>query len=225
MLTRVTIARDHRLTADEQARNQLSEYSTMFIYDESASNHYTSSLPGSFPDLPRCKCRMEPYALPDLGNGVELITGLIDGVHLGASALAGFPSMKTLPHHAQLNHHAINVHGQDSRNISMVITIENTFENIKTSELAGKMVGERTFLHWPFLQEGMVVALSDELFRYEKGPRGVIATPHEPNSLIDFRKKSHRIEDHYSKRFGVVTGQIDVLMHVRPLQGELHWVH
>jgi 5'-3' exoribonuclease 1 len=192
----------------------------MFIYDENASSTYPSSLPGSFPDLPKNKCRMEAYALPELGDGVELITGLIDGVHLGASALAGFPSMKTLPHHAQLNHHAINVHGQDSKNISMVITIDNAFDNVKTSELAAKMVGERTFLYWPFLQEGMVVALSDELFRYEKGPRGVVATPHEPNSLIDFRKKTHRIESHYSKRFGVVTGQIDVIMHVRPLLGK-----
>jgi 5'-3' exoribonuclease 1 len=218
-LLKAMASRDHRLTADEQARNTLSPHSTLFIYEEGDYIHYPSSLPGSFPDLVKCKCRMEPYTLPELGDGIELITGLIDGVAIGAGALAGFPSMKTLPHHAQLNHHAINVHGQDSRNVSMIITIDNTFDGVKTSELAAKMVGERTFLYWPFLQEGMVVALSDELFRYEKGARGVIATPHEANALINFRKKSQRIESFYSKRFGIVTGQVDVILHVRPLVG------
>ena len=38
--------------------------------------------------------------------------------------------------------------------------------------------------------------------------------------------KADRIEQTYSKRFGVITGPIDVLLHVRPLKGSsIHLTH
>ena len=42
---------------------------------------------------------MEPFYLPVL-EGLHLIPGLCDGVALGTDALAGFPSLKTLPYSA-----------------------------------------------------------------------------------------------------------------------------
>lgn len=218
-------ARDHMLTQDEQSRNSLNLHSNLYAYDPTSSTFCPSSLPGSFPSLVKCKCVKEPYELPLLGDGVELITGLVDGVHLGASALAGFPSLKTLPHHAQLSHHGVNVHGHDSRNVSMIITIDNDVDEAKTSDLAASMIGKRTFINWPFLREGMVVALSDEHFVYKKskksedGARGIVATPIETNDFIKYKRQINKIEYQYSKRFGVVTGQVDVLMHVKPLKG------
>ncbi len=160
---------------------------------------------------------MHPFALPNLGNGIELIQGLLDGVHLGASALAGFPSMKTLPHHAQLGYHSVNVHGSDSKNPSMVISVENTYEGVKAADIAAKMVGQRTFLYWPYLQEGLVVAVSDDTFRYERKGNTISQTPH--HDVNSWRKKGDRIEGYYSKRLGVVTGSVDVLVHTRPLRG------
>ncbi|KAF8801423.1 hypothetical protein BYT27DRAFT_7114882 [Phlegmacium glaucopus] len=49
------------------------------------------------------------------------------------------------------------------------------------------MVNERTFMNWPFLQKGLVVAVSDLMFKYEKfvvmpgSPAKVISTPHGSN--------------------------------------------
>ncbi|KAG6877497.1 hypothetical protein C0993_006599 [Termitomyces sp. T159_Od127] len=78
---------------------------------------------------------------------------------------------------------------------------------------------------WPFLQEGLVVAVSDSLFKYEKlsvvhgAEPKVVSTPHAPQGLGHWKMKAERIEQIYSKRMGVITGAVDVLLHVRPLKG------
>ncbi|KAF8816257.1 hypothetical protein BYT27DRAFT_7208450 [Phlegmacium glaucopus] len=69
----------------------------------------------------------------------------------------------------------------------MIIHIKNTYEDGKTRDIARGMVNERTFMNWPFLQEGLVVAVSDLMFKYEKfmvtpgSPAKVISTPHGSN--------------------------------------------
>lgn len=167
---------------------------------------------------------MEPFNLPVL-DGLHFVDGLCDGVFLGAAALAGFPSLKTLQHTAQLGVHGVNVFNSDSRNPSMVVSIHSAYEGMTTEQIAQEMVGQKTFIGWPFLQEGLVVAVSDELFRHElktvaHGKR-VIGSPHSPEQITMWRRKAERIEFTYSKRFAVLTGQIDVLLHVRPLKGRL----
>ena len=167
---------------------------------------------------------MEPFDLPTL-DGLHLVEGLLDGVHLGADSLAGFPSLQTLPHTAALGYHGVNVHGSESRNKSMIVHIENPHEHRKAEDIAGKMIGRRTFIGWPFLQEGMVSAVSDSLFKYEKvavipgKPPRVIANPHSQHGLAIWKSKAEQKEQFYSKRCGVITGDIEILVHVRPLKG------
>ncbi|PPQ77620.1 hypothetical protein CVT25_011231 [Psilocybe cyanescens] len=215
--------REHRLTKEEQERNSRGT-STIFRYNPGESTYYPSSLPGFFPPLYRCACIMEPFDLPTL-DGLHLIPGLCDGVALGAEALAGFPSLQTLPHTAQLGHHGVNVHGSESRNKSMIVHIENPYETTKAQDIANKMVDRRIFMGWPFLQEGLVVAVSDSLFKYEKmvvapgTPAKVVSNPHAPQGLGHWKTKAERIETYYSKRCGVITGNVDILLHIRPLKG------
>jgi 5'-3' exoribonuclease 1 len=219
-LLKAMAARDHRLSPEEQERNRMGQNSTLFIYNEEQAQPYPSSLPGVFPDLITNKCEMRPFITPTLGDGIELINGLLEGVHLGASALAGFPSMKTLPHHAQLGFHGVNVHGTDSRNPSMIIFIDSEYESLKGAEIAKQMVGSRAFFKWPFLHEAMVVAVSDDSFRYEQHHGRIIQTPHDGNELGKWRRTAQGIEHRYSKRYGVVTGHVEFLLHVRPLKGK-----
>lgn len=219
----INLAREHRLTDEERSRNGWGT-STIFSFNPSLSYTYPSSLPGFFPPIYRCACKAEVFDLPTL-DGLHLVPGLCDGVVLGADALAGFPSIYTLPHTPTLGYHGVNVHGQESKNKSMIINIQNPYEHRKSQDLAEEMVGARTFIGWPFLQEGMVVAVSDSLFRYEKiriitsGPEKVISNPHPPTGLGHWKSRAERIEKAYSKRFGVITGDIEVLLHVRPLKG------
>ncbi|CAK5283845.1 unnamed protein product [Mycena citricolor] len=215
--------REHRLSDDEKRRNTFGA-SVKFSFNHGEPTLYPSSLPGFFPPLYRCSCIMETFDLPTL-DGLHLLEGLCDGVFLGADALAGFPSLKTLPHSASLGFHGVNVHGSESRNKSMIVHIQNPHEEKNLQQIGEEMVGKRTFVGWPFLQEGLVVALSDSLFKYEKmaivhgGPAKIVSTPHAPTALGHWKSKAERIEQTYSKRMGVVTGNVDVLLHVRPLKG------
>lgn len=217
------LAREHRLTPEEKQRNSLGT-STKFRFNPGEPTLYPSSLPGFFPPLYRCTCSMEPFYLPVL-EGLHLIPGLCDGVALGADALAGFPSLKTLPYAAMLGYHGVNVHGAESRNKSMIVHIENPYEGKSSEEVAAQMIGQRIFTNWPFLQEGLVVAVSDSLFKYEKmsvtpgGPSRVVSNPHAPQGLGHWKAKAERIEHYYSKRCGVIPGDISVLLHLRPLKG------
>ncbi|KAF8896029.1 exonuclease II [Infundibulicybe gibba] len=222
-LLKAMASREHRLTPEERKRNGYGP-STKFSYNPGEPFLYPSSLPGFFPPLYRCTCTMEPFHLPTL-DGLHLVEGLCDGVFLGTEALAGFPSLQNLPHTAALGFHGVNVHGSESRNKSMVVHIENPFEDIKAEDIAKKMIGSRVYTSWPFLQEGLVVAASDSLFKYEKmvvipgSPAKVISNPHAPNGLGHWKMKAERIEQLYSKRSAVITGSVDVLLHVRPLKG------
>ncbi|KZV63884.1 hypothetical protein PENSPDRAFT_589169 [Peniophora sp. CONT] len=167
---------------------------------------------------------MEVFDLPTL-EGRHLIKGLLDGVKLGTEALAGFPSLHTLPHTATLGHHGVNVHGSESRNKSIVIHIKNPFEAQKPEDLAQAHIGKKTFIGWPFLQEAIVVSVSNSLFKYEKmsvipgAPPRIVANPHSQHGLSIWKSKAERIESVYSKKAGVLTGDIDLLLHVRPLKG------
>ena len=215
------LAREHRLTAEEKRRNSYGT-SWQFKYNPGEPTVYPSSLPGFFPALTHCTCITEPFDLPTL-DGLHLVQGLCDGVFLGTSALAGFPSLKTLPYTSSLGHHNVNVHGSESRNKSIVIHIENPHESRNTEDLARELIETRTFAGWPFLQEAMVVGLSDSTLKYEKestGPRSnVVSSKHSGPGSSLWKNKAEKIEGTYSRKSGVLTGQVKILLHVRPLKG------
>lgn len=85
------------------------------------------------------------------------------------------------------------------------------------------MVGKRTFVNWPFLYEGKVTAISDGLFRYEMGwignQRKIVSEPLKANVASGWGRKADRIEHHFSKRYGVVIGSVEIILHVQPLKG------
>lgn len=170
---------------------------------------------------------MLPFDLPTL-DGLHLIPGLLEGVSLGAAALAGFPSLSTLEHRAELLPHGVSVFQSASRNKSIIIYITNAHKGKKTSDIATELIGKRTYVGWPFLREGIVVAVSDPLFRYEATAvagsgrtlaSGVISNPHSPTYVHSWRRKAEHIEESYSKRYGVIIDTVDVIVHVRPIKG------
>ena len=206
------------LSPNEQARNGFG-VSLKFTYSPSIEFIYPSSLPGIFPDIQKCQCIENIFDLPTM-DGLEPFIGLVDGVKLGESALAGFPSLKTLPHAGQLGFHGINVFQQDSRNESMIITILDT-EMRSNVELAKAKLGQRVYIGYPFLQEALVIRASDELFDYvlPEGERHIDSIPHSPTEIDKWRNKADRIEDYYSKRLGMMIGPVELMLHVQMLKG------
>ncbi|KEP50583.1 putative exonuclease Kem1 [Rhizoctonia solani 123E] len=212
---------EHRLSDEEKRRNSWG-MSIKFSWTPEVKE-YASPSPGFLPVLPRCHCRMDEFVLPTLEGGLDLVKGLRDGVFLGVDALAGFPSLQTIPHSSLIQHHSVNVFNSDSKNRSVVIRVTNTFSGAKAGPMAEDMIGKRTFIGWPFLTEAQVVAVSDDLFRYERQPVGrttkVVPTPHHGEGLSRWRRTAEKIAATYSKRFAVEIGDVDVMLHVRPLKG------
>lgn len=210
--------REHLLSPEEKARNEFG-VTLKFTYSPSIEYIYPSSLPGIFPDIPNCHCIENIYDLPTM-DGLEHYVGLVDGVKLGADALAGFPSLQTLPHAGQLAFHGVNVFQQDSRNQSMIITLLEP-EARSNIELAKTKLGQRVYVGYPFLQEALVVRVSDELFDYvlPEGEQHVVPIPHSPPQIEQWNRKADKIEGYYSKRLGMIIGPVDSMVHVQMLKG------
>ncbi|KKA20107.1 Phosphodiesterase I [Rasamsonia emersonii CBS 393.64] len=210
--------RDHLLTPEERERNEFG-VTLKFTYSPDIEFTYPSSLPGIFPDIPHCHCIENIFDLPTM-EGLEPFIGLVEGVKLGAAALAGFPSLKTLPHAGQLAFHGVNVFQQDSRNESMIVTILES-EKRSSIELAKEKLGKRVYVGWPFLQEALVVRVSDELFDYvlPEGEQNVVSIPHSQQQIEQWHKKAERIEGYYSKRLGMIIGPVESMVHVHMLKG------
>jgi 5'-3' exoribonuclease 1 len=211
--------KDHLLTEDEKRRNDFG-VSLKFTYSPEVDYTFPTSLIDVFPDIPHCHCVENIFELPTM-EGLEPYVGLVDGVKLGAAALAGFPSLKTLPHTATLGFHAVNVFQQDSRNESMVVTLSDTERRTKV-EYAKLLLNQRVHVGYPFLQEAKVVKISDELFDYvmsETGPGHIKMSNHSDQEINEFHKKAERIEKFYSKRLGMLTGEVESVVHVEMLKG------
>jgi len=211
--------KDHLLSQDEKNRNDFG-VSLKFTYSPEIAFTYPSSLVGIFPDIPYCHCVENIFDLPTM-EGLDYHVGLKRGAKLGESALAGFPSLKTLPQAGSLGFHGVNVFMQDSRNESMVVTMLDTDQRTKV-ESAKALLGCKVHVGYPFLSEGKVVRVSDEIFNYSLPQGGIgptIATPHGPKEIEMWQKKAERIDSVYSKRLGMIIGEIQSLVHVDILKG------
>ena len=210
--------KDDGLTPEEKARNTFG-VQLKFTYSADLDFTFQSSLPGIFPDLQHCRCVENIFDLPPM-DGLNVHVGLINGVKLGVSALAGFPSLYTIPHEASLDKHQVNVFQQDSRNDSMVLTIIDAPAR-GSIEYAKKQLGQKIYVGYPFLSEAKVVRVSDELFDYALGGPGrpPVGIPHGPAEIEMWHKKASGIVRDYSKRLGIVIGDIESLVHVEALKG------
>ncbi|CAK7270581.1 exonuclease II Exo2 [Sporothrix epigloea] len=205
------------LSDEEKARNEFG-VPIEFAFQSEADFVYPSPLMGIFPDIPHCRCIMNIFDLPPT-DGLEFLHDLTDEALLNASALAGFPSLHTLPYHAVLGHHGVNVFQQESRNASMVVTLSDS-DMRANIEAAKKKLGQRCHVGYPFLQEAKVVRVSDELFSYTLDDNNlVVQTPHGGRELERWSNKARSIEDFYSKRLAILTGTVESLVHVHMLKG------
>lgn len=214
--------KDALLSEEERLRNDFG-VSLKFVYSPEVDFTYPSSLNGIFPDLPHCHCIENEFELPTM-DGLEPYVGLVEGVKLGVAALAGFPSLKTLPFTGSLGFHGVSVFQADSRNESMVVTLSDTETRTKI-EYAKALLDKRVHIGYPFLQEAKVTKVSDELFDYvlarngENGPGQVKAMEHSGKEIDEFHKKAERIEKYYSKRLGVIISDVESLVQVDMLKG------
>jgi 5'-3' exoribonuclease 1 len=212
------------LLPDEVRRRNEFGVSLKYTYSTEVDYTFPSSLPGVFPDLEHCRVVENIFELPTM-DGLEYFVGLMNGVKLGAEALSGFPSLRTLPHTGQLGFHGVTVFQQESRNESMVITLTEG-EEVGTVADARRRLGRAVHVGYPFLQEGKVVSVSDEMFTYHLAnpeeaatEQNIVQVPHGPRGIEDWKKKADRVEKHYSRRLGTIIGTVESLVQIHPLVG------
>jgi 5'-3' exoribonuclease 1 len=222
-LLQAMASKDPLLSEAEKKRNEFG-VSLKFTFSSQVDYTYPSTIPGVFPDLEHCHVVENIYELPTM-DGLDVYVGLMDGVKLGEAALAGFPSLRTLPSNGMLGFHGVSVFQQESRNESMVITIADSDVTSPVSHAKQKL-GKAVHVGYPFLQEGKVCSVSDELFTYslqnpENAAEGtnVISKEHSPREIEDWKKKATRIEKVYSTRLGIVIGPVESLVQIEPLVG------
>ncbi|KAG0358476.1 5'-3' exoribonuclease 1 [Podila minutissima] len=213
--------KEHLLTEEEVERNSTGE-SAVFTRDDSLAAAYPSPLPNVFPEIGECKAKRSVFHLPVIEGVASLRKGLCAGAMKGADSQFGFPSMDTIKHTGNLGFHGVTVFQAPSRGETMVVNTVNRFEEINPEALALSKIGKRVYVGWPFLKEGVVASISDEMFKYEIQVQGknkvVIKTPHK-KTFDTWRKRADKIETMYSKRFGVVIGDIEFTAQVLLLKG------
>lgn len=215
--------KDALLTEAEKRRNEFG-VTLKFTYAAEVDYTYPTSLPGIFPDLEHCRCVENIFELPTM-DGLDVYVGLVDGVKLGEASLAGFPTLHVLPHTGQLGFHGVTIFQQESRNESMVITLSEGEEK-GTIAYAKERLGKAVYIGYPFLQEGKVTSVSDEMFTYHLAKpnlppnvHNIVGIPHPPQGISDWKKKANRIETVYSKRLGMMIGTVESLVQVDMLVG------
>ncbi|KAL8679306.1 MAG: hypothetical protein Q9186_004399 [Xanthomendoza sp. 1 TL-2023] len=212
-------SKEYLLSKEERERNDFG-VTLKFTYSPDVDFVYLSSFPGVFPELTHCHCVENIFDLPTM-EGLDFHVGLMTGVKLGEDALAGFPSLRTVPHTGTLGFHGVNIFQQDSRNESMVITMMESEKRTKV-EAAKEKLGKRVYVGYPFLSEARVIRVSDELFSYsppENDKDPLLAVPHGPQEIDLWHRKAERIEGAYSKRLGMMIGPVETLIHVDMLKG------
>ncbi|WQF79656.1 Putative large ribosomal subunit protein uL2, domain 2 [Colletotrichum destructivum] len=206
------------LSQDQKERNGFG-VALKFTYNPEVSITYPSSLLGVFPDISPCHCVENIFELPNT-EGLTYRNGLTDGAKINVEALAGFPTLHTLPYTAMLvENFGVNVFQADSKNPSMIVTL--TDSELRTrAEQASQKLGKRCFVGYPFLQEAKIVKVTDELFDYELDGNGsVVQKHHGPKDIDFFNKESGYIENWHSKRLGIVINSVESLVHVHMLKG------
>ena len=209
--------RANALTADERTRNRHGP-PKRFRFDTAVDYTYPSSLPGFFPDLPNTHVHIESYSLPSM-DGRSYVKTLPEGVQLGREAMAGFPTLKTLPFTHQLRKANVNVHGNASASPSMVLTIRPVRDVPDLDALAQAVVGQRTFTNWPFLFEGLVVGVSNAHHEINAELAGEKRVRLAKQTTSGLSERAERIRERFATRYGVDIGPTSALLRVRPLLG------
>jgi 5'-3' exoribonuclease 1 len=222
-------SREGQLTSEEKSMSRIGTSWRIFFDKKIAQMDmddipsYKSPLPGVFPDIHHCLASEMPYNLPTLDNGLGLRKGLLPGTKLGRDALPGFPSLETVPYSYEIKGHQVHVFQQDSRNESVVISINNRYTISNIEDLAKLFLYRNIYVHYPYLQEAVVIGVSTAekkyYIKFHNGKKQIREHYWDDKEVGTWKQQMGRAEYVNSKRFGLIVGEIEVGFHVCILNG------
>ncbi|CUM55403.1 uncharacterized protein AC631_03249 [Debaryomyces fabryi] len=209
-----------QLSPEELKRNSIGK-DIEFIFNPQIDYVYPTPLPGYFHDLEHDKCIENTFLLPTVEGEVKIELG--ENALLGKDSLAGFPTLETIPFNFELSLHEIKVFQNPSRSESMILSLENMWDDLSIYQFSQKFVNKVVYTKWPFLRESRVVSVMDREFKYEslkiQNSRKVVSTPLSQDEAKSFYQTARSISDTYEKTKGIQLGDIEGLVYVQPVTG------
>ena len=99
----------------------------------------------------------------------------------------------------------------------------NQFDGMAPEVIALMLFQSDVFSNYPFILEARIISLSDDVFVYtpkqNKGKVSVLKAPQTADGVRSFETASSKIEEYYSRKKGVVIGDIDMLAKVEQCVG------
>ncbi|KAH3668355.1 hypothetical protein OGAPHI_002109 [Ogataea philodendri] len=201
---------DSKLSPEEKIRNSFGS-DLQFQFNPQIKHLIKSPLPASFNDF-ESHCTEVEYHLPSV-DGLKFRYGLCEGAKSGREALAGFPSLKTIPLQYNLEYASVLVFQQPSRAMTLILTLENLFKDLTVEQFAKERVGQIVYTKWPFLREAKVISVTDNLMKYERVKTGsvfkVVSSPLESFERDDFEKTRSHIYNRLQTKQGVRFETVD----------------
>ncbi|KHJ96921.1 XRN 5'-3' exonuclease [Oesophagostomum dentatum] len=190
------------LTPEENARNSVGD---VLLYK------FDAKIPQVKSKLPVDAFHLDPE---------QVIWGLLQDVKLDVY-FPGFPTMKHLPHSAELKEVNVKVFQQESKRSSMVLTINKRPEFEKDAlELAKEYIGKEVCIDWPILKMGLVDSFwagGNKYSRDEAGEVTAIALDEEEKEVM--KSMLYVQKDRLLTRYAIDVKTADVIVFVRHFAG------
>ncbi|KAL5015240.1 hypothetical protein ScPMuIL_009510 [Solemya velum] len=225
-------SQSHKLTNSEKNRNK---HGPCLLYEYVPENQgtYPSSLPGSFCDIVMNNAKITYISTTEFVlDTSEIVTGLLADVKLN-DYFPGFPTLKHIPHKAELKKAGVKVFQMNSRSENMMVHIIDESEP-DVESLANDLLGKSIYVGWPHLYEAKVVSVSDDMTRFKlldqgnekssKSSRAIQSKEMKREEMKEseagiWHREVQSITEKYHDRLGVEVGPTFVLLHVLPMTG------
>lgn len=209
-----------KLSPSETKRNSYGQ-DIIFIRNPQNDNIYPTPLPGFFQDIEHDQCYEEFLEMPPLNSNFKF--ELPEGAKLGKEALAGFPTLYTVPFEHKLALAEVKVFNFPSRSESMMLKVHNMWSDISVNQFAHKILGKVVYAKWPNLIESRVTEVwgLETKFEYVKSgaTRRVIANELTPDENREYSSIKSQLRLSYQKNKGVILDNIEALVFVQHVKG------
>ncbi|CAG9538790.1 unnamed protein product [Cercopithifilaria johnstoni] len=215
------VAIKNPLLTDEERQRNIHGSHLLFSYNPSSTHILKSTFPGTFPDIQECTAKVEKIEMNQFRiPRNQIVHGLLPDVKLDV-VFPGFPTMRHIPHIAELQFAGIRVFQQPSKKQSMILKITNRPELDKDMlEIAFDLVGKEVHVNWPVLQKALVQELWTADKKYSKTTDNEVIcynlTKEEQNVYSSYVSMTQRNE---LERKGIDAGEQKGLALVRVAQG------
>lgn len=139
---------------------------------------------------------------------------------IATKRLYGFPSLKSLKCHGSLGKIGVKVFQQETRNVSMILVLENQYFGMSAEEIQAKFLANPVVhFGWPFQFEGLVDYFTDGDFEYILMGDKFVKTALSAQRQAEFERQVDNCERFSVQKLGLQIGAVDFLVYVKALKG------